>query len=103
MFDLSQMFLHILLLEIGTTVSVCVNLKDMTVNGFIAFAAGHWTHNEEARGDKRDPETLSRWRELAKIGNSTTDRVPKPVRAKIVEIFDGPGDLLPVTEDMPFF
>jgi hypothetical protein len=80
-----------------------VNLPAKTVNGFIAFSAGHWTRNTEAHGDKRNLEDLERWRELSKVGNSTTDRHPKPVKAKILKIFDGPGDLLPVSEDMPVF
>jgi hypothetical protein len=65
--------------ETGTTVTTCVNLKAKTVNGFIAFAAGHIRNpNGAALGDKRDPETLERWRELAKIGNTTTDRYTLP-------------------------
>lgn len=37
-----------------------------------------------------------RWRELAKIGNQTTDKHILPEQATIDKIYDGPGNLKPV-------
>ncbi|KAF9070283.1 Calycin-like protein [Rhodocollybia butyracea] len=89
--------------EMGTTVSVCVNLKEKTVNGFIAFAAGHYKEKEQARGDKRDPQTLERWRKLIDIENQPVHRIPKPVFGRIIEIHEGAGELTARTSNDPYF
>lgn len=86
-------------------VNVVLNLPKKKVYAFLAFSKGHWEHNVDARGDKRDPKTLARWRELSKVGSIPSDMIPKSDHADIIEITDGPGDMeqLIVSEDLPVF
>ena len=88
--------------ETGTIVTITVDLELKKVHCFIAFSQGHWEKNEEEHGDKRNPADLERWRALAKIGDHTTRVIHLDV-APIIDIYDGPGELKPVTMDMPFF
>ncbi|KAL1918643.1 uncharacterized protein VTP21DRAFT_2665 [Calcarisporiella thermophila] len=88
--------------ETGSVVTITYDFGQKLVHGFIAFSEGHWKYNEEAHGDKRNIEDLERWRRLSKHGDHTTRKIHLDV-ARIVEVFDGPGDLKEVTPDMPFF
>ncbi|KAI8080042.1 uncharacterized protein BX664DRAFT_269574 [Halteromyces radiatus] len=88
--------------ETGTIVTTTVDLDQKRVHGFIAFSQGHWENNEDAHGDKRNMKDLERWRKLSKIGDHTTRHIHLD-EAHIIDIFEGPGDLKQVTNDMLFF
>lgn len=88
--------------ETGTVVTTTVDFQQNKVFGYIAFSEGHWKFNEEAHGDKRNPEDIERWRKLAKIGDPSSMHVHVD-EATIVKVFDGPGELKEITEDMPTF
>lgn len=62
--------------------------------------AGHWENPKEAHGDKRNQEDFDRWRGLAAIGKQS-ERFMLSERAKIVEVFHGPGALEPIEESWP--
>ncbi|KAI9478489.1 MAG: Calycin-like protein [Benjaminiella poitrasii] len=88
--------------ETATVVTITVDFEEKKVTCFIAFSQGHWEKNNEAHGDKRNEEDLKRWRGLAKVGDHTKTHVHLDA-APIIEINEGPGNLKPVTMDMPFF
>lgn len=52
---------------------------------------GHWEEPEKAHGDKRKPEDLQRWRELAQIGTQMEKHI-LPEQASINKIY---GKLYP--------
>ena len=62
---------------------------------------GHWENPEAAQGDKRNPADLERWRGLARIGSSQTDRHLLQEYADIVEVFRGKGDLESIDRSWP--
>ncbi|KAF9567121.1 hypothetical protein CPC08DRAFT_703358 [Agrocybe pediades] len=86
--------------ETGTVVSLVYDIPNKKITTSIAFSKGHWEHPNEAHGDKRSPEDLSRWRELAKEGIQT-DRHMLSAQADIVDVFKGPGDLKPIEQSWP--
>ncbi|KAF4618477.1 hypothetical protein D9613_010061 [Agrocybe pediades] len=86
--------------ETGTVVSLVYDIPNKKITTSIAFSKGHWEHPNEAHGDKRNLEDLSRWRELAKEGIQT-DRHMLSAQADIVEVFKGPGDLKPIEQSWP--
>ncbi|KAM0345085.1 hypothetical protein ACHAPU_006971 [Fusarium lateritium] len=88
--------------ETGTVVSLVYDIPNKTVNTLLSFSAGHWENAEEAHGDKRDPEKFNKWRDLAKIGKQT-DRFMLTEQAKILEVFKGKGDLVPIAQEDPTF
>lgn len=87
--------------ETGTIVSLVFDIPKNRITTLLAFSKGHWTEAEAAHGDKRNPEDLARWRKLAKIGESQTDRVLLSEQADILEDFRGAGDLKPIEMDWP--
>ncbi|RAH40477.1 uncharacterized protein BO95DRAFT_447818 [Aspergillus brunneoviolaceus CBS 621.78] len=78
--------------ETGTICSLVFDISNRKITTLIAFSKGHWERNEEAKGDKRNPEDLERWRGLAQVG-CQTDRVMLSEQADILEDFRGPGEL----------
>jgi phenolic acid decarboxylase len=88
--------------ETGTIVSVVYDIPQRQITSLIAFSKGHWQHAQEAHGDKRDKETLERWRRLAQIG-SQTDRFMLCEQARIVDVFKGKGDQTVISESDPTF
>ncbi|KAJ3723685.1 Calycin-like protein [Lentinula raphanica] len=101
--DADEIYMISWIEEVGTTVSLVVNLKEKTINGFLAFAPGHFREREIFRADKRNPETLDQWRQLAYVDNKPIHRVPYQVFARIIEVSEGAGDLQPRTEADPYF
>ncbi|KAL4978290.1 Calycin-like protein [Aspergillus desertorum] len=79
----------------------CLRYPNKRISTLLGFSKGHWIHNNEARGDKRNAQDLARWRELAKVGASQADRVLLSEQADIVEDFRGPGDLEPIEMEWP--
>lgn len=67
-----------------------------------SFSKGHWENAKEAHGDKRNPEDLARWRELAKLGTQT-ERLVLAEQADILEQFKGAGSLKPIAPDAVTF
>ncbi|KZZ95211.1 Calycin-like protein [Ascosphaera apis ARSEF 7405] len=86
--------------ETGTIVSLVYDIPRKKITTLIAFSKGHWEHNVDAHGDKRNPEDLKRWRGLAKIGIQT-DRVMLCEQADILTESYGAQGLEPITMDMP--
>ncbi|KAI5294790.1 hypothetical protein KEM52_003192 [Ascosphaera acerosa] len=86
--------------ETGTIVSLVWDITKKTITTLIAFSKGHWERNVEAHGDKRVAADLERWRGLARLGIQT-DRHLLSEQAQILSETTGPGDLEPVTPDMP--
>ncbi|KAJ3723710.1 Calycin-like protein [Lentinula raphanica] len=101
--DEDEIYLVSWIEEVGTSVSLCMNLKEKTITGFLSFSPGHYRNWEVFRGDKWDPETLDHWRKLGDFDNKPVHRIPYKVYARIVEITEGPGDLKARTEADPFF
>lgn len=64
-----------------------------SITSLLGCSKAHWTQNEAAHGDKRNPEDLARWRELAKISESQTDRALLSEQADSLEDFRGARDL----------
>ncbi|THH13743.1 hypothetical protein EW146_g6499 [Bondarzewia mesenterica] len=87
--------------ETGTVVSMVVDFDQRTVTTFGAFARGHWDHPEAARGWKRNPEDLARWKGLAKEGKDQADRHLMVERADMTSLEQGKGDLPEIQEDWP--
>ncbi|KAI9731377.1 MAG: hypothetical protein M1834_005282 [Cirrosporium novae-zelandiae] len=87
--------------ETGTIVSLVYDIKMKRITTLIAFSKGHWEHNVEAHGDKRNPEDLERWRKLATVGDKQTDRHLLAEQANILTIFKGAGDLKPIEHSWP--
>ena len=87
--------------ETGTICSLVFDIPNKRITTLLAFSKGHWTQNEAARGDKRNPEDLERWRNLAKIGESQADRVLLSEQADILEDFRGPGNLEAIQMEWP--
>lgn len=86
--------------ETGTIVSLVYDIPNNKITTLIAFSKGHWEQNVDAHGDKRNPEDLERWRKLATHGNHT-DRHLLAEKADILTVSTGPGNLEPITMDMP--
>jgi len=84
--------------ETGTICSLVYDIKERKVSTLLGFSKGHWECPEEAHGDKRDAETFERWRGLAKMGNQA-ERFMLTEQAKILEVFKGKGELVPIEED----
>ncbi|RDW88245.1 hypothetical protein BP6252_00277 [Coleophoma cylindrospora] len=82
--------------ETGTIVSLVYDIPNKKITTLLGFSQGHWENAEAAHGDKRNPEDMARWRNLAKIG-SQIDRVLLNEQADILESFKGKGDLVPIT------
>ncbi|RAL14284.1 uncharacterized protein BO97DRAFT_340579 [Aspergillus homomorphus CBS 101889] len=78
--------------ETGTICSLVYDIKQQKITTLLGFSKGHWEQNVEARGDKRNPADLERWRRLARVG-SQVDRVLLSEQAEIVQDFRGAGDL----------
>lgn len=87
--------------ETGTICSLVYDISNKRISTLLGFSKGHWTKNDEARGDKRNPQDLAQWRELAKVGTSQADRVLLSDQADILEDFRGPGDLEPIKMEWP--
>ncbi|KAH8650057.1 Calycin-like protein [Xylariales sp. PMI_506] len=88
--------------ETGTVVSLVYDVREQRISTLIAFSQGHWERAAEARGDKRDPRALERWRALATVGKQT-DRFMLSEQADILQRFKGRGDLEPVEPDVETF
>ncbi|KAE8149510.1 phenol acid carboxylase [Aspergillus avenaceus] len=82
--------------ETGTICSLVYDIPKKHITTLLGFSKGHWLHNEKSHGDKRNPDDLARWRELAKVGESQADRVLLYSQADILEDFRGPGTLQPI-------
>ncbi|KAJ5128261.1 hypothetical protein N7448_001978 [Penicillium atrosanguineum] len=87
--------------ETGTICSLVYDIPNKRISTLLGFSKGHWTQNEAAHGDKRNPEDLARWRDLAKVGASQADRVMLSEQADILEDFRGPGSLEPIKMEWP--
>ncbi|EMF12807.1 uncharacterized protein SEPMUDRAFT_133451 [Sphaerulina musiva SO2202] len=87
--------------ETGTICSMVYDIKQGRITTLLGFSKGHWEKAEEAHGDKRNPKDLERWRGLAKIGSSQTDRHMLSEQAIISESFRGKGELEPIEESWP--
>lgn len=61
--------------ETGTICSLVYDISNNRISTLLGFSKGHWEKNDQARGDKRNHEDLSRWRELAKISLGTVNFV----------------------------
>ncbi|OOF94988.1 hypothetical protein ASPCADRAFT_406800 [Aspergillus carbonarius ITEM 5010] len=79
--------------ETGTICSLVYDIPHKWITTLLGFSKGHWVQNVAARGDKRNPEDMARWRELAKVGESQADRVLLSEQADVVEDFRGAGEL----------
>lgn len=86
--------------ETGTLCSLVYDIPNRRISTMIGFSKGHWEKAADAHGDKRNPEDLERWRALATVGIQT-DRVLLSAQADILDDFRGPGDLKPVSHDLP--
>ena len=73
-----------------------MDIPKKKITTLLGFSQGHWENSADAHGDKRNPEDLKRWRDLAKIG-SQTDRFMLNEQADILEFFKGRGELEPIT------
>ncbi|KAJ6087774.1 hypothetical protein N7467_006688 [Penicillium canescens] len=87
--------------ETGTICSLVYDIPNKRISTLLAFSQGHWAQNEAAHGDKRNPEDLARWRELAKVGESQADRVLLSEQADILVDFRGPGSLEDIKMEWP--
>ncbi|KAL8290363.1 hypothetical protein RQP46_002621 [Phenoliferia psychrophenolica] len=85
--------------ETGTTVTIALDLPMKRITTFMAFSYGHWNFPEKAHGYKRGQ--LEQWRELAKLGNQTTDRHPLPEQATLDKVYQGKGELQDIEMDWP--
>ncbi|KAI5480201.1 phenolic acid decarboxylase [Pseudohyphozyma bogoriensis] len=85
--------------ETGTIVSLVMDLNELRITTFICFSKGHWDFPEKAHGWKQDD--LTQWRELSKIGNSTTERHVIPEQAKVDKMYKGRGDLPEIDMNWP--
>lgn len=88
--------------ETGTFVSLVWDIPNKKITTGASFSKGHWEHAKEAHGDKRNPEDLQRWRQLATLGIQT-ERLVLAEQADILEQFKGAGNLQPITPDVPTF
>lgn len=88
--------------ETGTFVSLVWDIPNQKITTGASFSKGHWEHAKEAHGDKRNPEDLDRWRQLAKMGTQT-ERLVLAEQAAILEQFKGAGTLQPILPDAPTF
>jgi hypothetical protein len=79
-------------------VSLVYDIKNNKITTMIGFSKGHWEHNAEAHGDKRNPEDYARWRKLAEYGNQR-DRLILSEQADILETSRGAGNLVPIAPD----
>ncbi|KAK7966616.1 hypothetical protein PG997_013215 [Apiospora hydei] len=86
--------------ETGTLVSMVYDIKEKRISTMIGFSKGHWEKSVDAHGDKRNPEDLARWRQLAQLG-CQTDRTMLVEQAELEEDFRGAGDLEPIEMDWP--
>lgn len=86
--------------ETGTICSLVFDIPNKRITTLLGFSKGHWSQSKAAHGDKRNPNDLARWRELAKVGTQT-DRVLLSEQADILEDFRGPGDLEPIQMEWP--
>lgn len=86
--------------EMGTVVSLVFDIPRGRITTLIAFSRGHWDGNERARGDKRNPEDLGRWRALAAVG-AQTDSVMLSEQADVLEDFWGQGKLKSIEMSSP--
>ncbi|KAL2844764.1 Calycin-like protein [Aspergillus pseudoustus] len=84
--------------ETGTICSLVYDLPRGKITTLLGFSRGHWERSEEARGDKRNPGDLERWRGLARIGDQR-ERVLLSEQADIVEDFWGSGELEGIEEE----
>ncbi|KAJ5887805.1 hypothetical protein N7495_007846 [Penicillium taxi] len=87
--------------ETGTICSLVYDIPNKKITTLLGFSKGHWTQAEDAHGDKRNHEDLERWRGLARVGESQTDRHMLSEQADILEDFRGPGDLKPSDPNAP--
>ncbi|KAJ9363646.1 Calycin-like protein [Paecilomyces variotii] len=87
--------------ETGTICSLVYDIPNKRMTSLLGFSKGHWTQNEAAHGDKRRPQDLARWRELARIGANQADRVLLSEQADIIEDFRGAGNLEPIDMGWP--
>ena len=87
--------------ETGTICSLVYDIPNRCITTMLGFSIGHWSRAKDARGDKRNPEDFTRWRELAKVGDSQADRHLLSERANVKEIFFGPGKLQDINLDAP--
>ncbi|TFK51195.1 phenolic acid decarboxylase [Heliocybe sulcata] len=79
--------------ETGTVVSMVIDFDQQTIHTFGAFTRGHWDHPDQARGWKRNPEDMARWKALAQEGKDQADRHLMVEYAKMSELTTGQGDL----------
>ncbi|KAL8827172.1 MAG: hypothetical protein Q9191_003351, partial [Dirinaria sp. TL-2023a] len=82
----------------GSVVSLVYDISLQQITSLACFSQGHWENPEKAHGDKRNPEDFERWRGLAKIGTQK-DRFMLAEKAKVLEVFRGKGDLVPIEPD----
>ncbi|KAF2087452.1 phenol acid carboxylase [Saccharata proteae CBS 121410] len=87
--------------ETGTICSLVYDIPNKRISTLLAFSKGHWEYPEQAHGDKRNPEDFERWRGLAKVGESQTDRHLLAEQANILETFHGKGELEPIEHEWP--
>ncbi|UZJ52932.1 hypothetical protein CBS101457_002252 [Exobasidium rhododendri] len=87
--------------ETGTICSLVYDIPNKKITTLLNFSKGHWDYAEKAHGNKRNPKDFERWRELAKIGNNTSDRYALFDQADIAEHYKGPGNLEPIEMDWP--
>ncbi|WWC57737.1 uncharacterized protein I303_100271 [Kwoniella dejecticola CBS 10117] len=87
--------------ETGTICSLVYDIPKGKITTLLGFSIGHWENPEKAHGDKRNPEDFERWRGLAKLGKSQSDRFLLNDQATILESFRGKGDLIPIDPAAP--
>lgn len=87
--------------ETGTICSLIYDIPNKRFSTLFGFLKGHWTQTDLAHGDKRNPQDLAQWRELAKAGASQADRVLLSEQAEILNDFRGPGEIEPIKSEWP--
>lgn len=85
--------------ETGSVVSLVYDISLQQITSLACFSKGDWENPEKAHGDKRNPEDFERWRGLAKIGTQK-DRFMLAEKAKILTVFRGKGNLVPIEVDV---
>lgn len=88
--------------ETGTIVSAVYDITNKKVTTMIAFSEGHWKRSKEALGDKRNKDDAERWRKLAEVGTQTS-RFMLSEQGRVIEVYKGKGDLIPIEEGDPTF
>lgn len=86
--------------ETGTVCSLVYDMANRRLATLVTFSKGHWLRAADARGDKRNPGDLERWRRLAREGTQT-ERLMLSEQAHVVQRFRGRGDLEPISDEDP--